>query len=80
MLATIRDVYGLKCRFVPVPSLPMLWAVRVLEVLPLSLPVSSTNIRGLRQSRSEAFDSDFAGFGQTPVPVDQLVKEAHEAA
>lgn len=80
MLSTIREVYGLRCRFLPVPSLPVLWALRALEALPIPLPVSSTNLRGLRQSRSETFSSDLADFGHTPVALDALVRAAREAA
>jgi len=80
MLTTIRAVYDLRCRFVPVPSLPVLWALKGLELLPLSLPVSTTNVRGLRQSRSDEFPSDFAEFGGEPSSLESLVREAHDAA
>jgi nucleoside-diphosphate-sugar epimerase len=78
---TLRDVmhgirrhFGYSCRFVPVPSLPALWSVSILERVPfLKLPVSSTNIRGLRQNRSLSLPSDFDHFGYSEQSLDELI-------
>jgi len=76
VLDAIRNHYGLRCRFLPVPSLPILWALTVLDRLPLRLPISATNIRGLRQSRNETFPSDYFEFDKTQRSLDELVAAA----
>jgi NADH dehydrogenase len=76
VMMSIRQHYNLPCRFVPVPSLPMLWAALMLERLHLRLPVTSTNVRGLRQSRHDSFESDLPRFGYPHEELDDLVAAA----
>jgi NADH dehydrogenase len=76
LMTTIRSHYGFSCRFVPIPSLPIQWALSLGERLPLKLPISSTNVKGLRQSRFDEFESDFAHFGYAAVTLDDLVASA----
>lgn len=72
----IRKHYGYKCIFFPVPSLPVLWGITILESLPfLKLPIGSTNLKGLRQSRNESFPSDFRRFGYSEQSLDELIGE-----
>lgn len=77
VMASIRRHSGGACRFVPVPSLPVLWLLQAAERMPvLRLPVSSTNLKGLRQAAQETFPSDFARFGYPAESLDELVKRA----
>ncbi len=79
LMAAVRSRYRFTCRFVPIPSLPILWALTLVEHLPLALPISSTNVRGLRQSRFDEFETDFARFGYEAESLDVLVARAAEA-
>lgn len=75
LMEEIRRVFGYRCRFVPIPSLPVLWGVMAAEAVPgLRLPISSTNIRGLRQSRHETHRSDFARFGYPERSLEELIE------
>ncbi len=77
VMESIRRHYGFRCRFLPVPSLPVLWAVSLVERIPgLRLPVSSSNLKGLRQSRFERFPSDFPRFGLPEQGLEALVARA----
>lgn len=76
LLETIRRVEQLHCRLIPVPSLPALWACVIAEKLGIRLPVSATNIRGLRQARHEQFSSDFARFGYPAQSLAELIRQA----
>lgn len=78
-LETIRDVYGFDVRLVPVPSAPVYVLVAALERLGLTLPISTTNIRGLRRSQFETFPSDFDRFGPSARTLAELVAEAAAA-
>jgi len=78
LMESIRRVYKYRCVFVPVPSLPILWALTLIELLPLNLPIGTTNIKGLRQSRHERFESHFDTFGREALPLDALVERARE--
>jgi len=73
LMETIRAAYGYRCLFVPVPSLPVLAILSLVEKLPLNLPVTSTNVRGLRQSRNDDFESDFHRFRKEEQPLSELV-------
>lgn len=79
VLSAIRAAYGFRCVFVPVPSLPMLWAVTVAEAMGVKLPVGSTNIRGLRRGEGTDLPSDFAHFGYPATPLRELVQAAARA-
>ena len=77
VLRTARAAYGYRCVFIPVPSLPVLWALTVAERFSfLNLPVTSTNVRGLRQSGTESFPSDFKELGGREEPLAALIQRA----
>ena len=79
VMESIRRTYGYRCWFVPVPSLPILWMVSIVERLGVKgLPVSSTNLRGLRDSVNVVFPSEFEHFGHPEQDLDTLVACAHE--
>lgn len=80
VLTTIRRVHNLGCRFVSIPSLPVLWLLLALEKLPLSLPINSNNVRGLRQSRGQQFESHFERFGYPAESLEDLVTRAMRAS
>jgi len=79
LMTTIRDHYGFTCRFIPIPSLPVQWALSLGEYLPLKLPITSTNVKGLRQSRFDEFETDFARFGYPADSLADLVARAARA-
>lgn len=79
LMTAVRTQYGFTCHFVPIPSLPILWALTLVEYLPLALPISSTNVKGLRQSRFDEFETDFARFGYRAESLEALVARAAEA-
>jgi hypothetical protein len=61
--------------------LPIQWGLSLGERLPLKLPISSTNVKGLRQSRYDEFETDFARFGYAASSLNDLVaRAAGEAA
>jgi len=76
LMTEIRARFGYRTKFVPVPSLPVLWVLSVLERLPVTLPVSATNIRGLRHSAQEHFASDYARFGKPEYTLAEIVDRA----
>ncbi len=77
VMFSIKRQYGCKSWFVPVPALPVLWILLGLEKLPfLKMPVSSTNLKGLIQSRQVEFSSDFERFGYPEEDLDELVGKA----
>jgi nucleoside-diphosphate-sugar epimerase len=78
LMESIRRQYGYHCVFLPMPSLPILWALTLAERLPLNLPVQTTHIKGLRQSRHQTFSSHFDSFGHSAQSLDALVARAHE--
>ncbi len=77
VLRAARAAYGYRCVLVPVPSLPVLWALTMVERFSfLNLPVTSTNVRGLRQSGMESFPSDFKELGGQEETLAELVGRA----
>jgi len=73
----VRKQFGYSCRFIPVPSLPILWAVSAVEKLRfIKLPILSTNLKGLRQSGDETFRSDFARFGYPQQSLEEMIGRA----
>jgi len=76
VMKSIRKHFRFRCHFVPVPLAPTLWIVTALEKLRINLPVSSTNLRGLRAGRSVEFESDFAWFGCEEKSLDAIVARA----
>ena len=47
LLSTIASWEGRTCRFVPVPWQPMYWALRLAELLPVTLPFRADSLVGL---------------------------------
>jgi len=76
ILNTIRERYHYKCTFMPIPSLPILWTVLLFEKLGMNLPVTSANIRGLRQGRHTTPHTDFGRFGRPEESLDRLIAVA----
>lgn len=80
IMEAIRRHYGYRTLMVPVPTLPVLWMLQALEGLGIRrLPVTSANLKGLRQSGSESFPSDFEARGYEVVSLDELIRRAAEA-
>ncbi|OEU61809.1 MAG: hypothetical protein BBJ57_06695 [Desulfobacterales bacterium PC51MH44] len=76
VMVTIRQQFGYICWFIPIPSFPVLWALLTVERLPfLKLHISSTNLKGLRQSSGKEFHSDFDKFGYPEESLDNLVRK-----
>lgn len=79
--STLREVtegicrrYDLRRLLIPVPAKPILIALLGVERLPFpKLPITSTNLRGLIQSRSQSHPSDFARFGYPAESLDGLI-------
>ena len=62
-----------KTIFVPVPSTPLLYCIKLLEALHISTPISSENILGLRNLRFVDTTADLNRLGITPVsPVENI--------
>jgi uncharacterized protein YbjT (DUF2867 family) len=77
VLTAVRRASGTRCVFVPVPSLPILWALTIAaRVAGDHLPVNATNVRGLRAARQQVVASDFLQLGGTPESLDALVASA----
>jgi len=76
ILSAIRRCSGSSCRFVSLPSALVLPPVILLEALGFRrLPVSSANIRGLRQSPGQ-IPTDFRQLGGVEASLDELVSAA----
>ncbi len=77
IMETIRKVYGYKCSFLPVPSFPVQLALQVIETIPfLQLPITSANVKGLRQNSNIEHPCDYAHFGYPEESLDELIKKA----
>lgn len=77
LVEAIRRGLGRRCLFVPVPSRAALGLLLVAERLPgVRLPISSSNVRGLRESGRGRLHSDLETFGVSPRSVDELVAQA----
>ena len=77
MIEAINRRDGRRMMLVPVPTKPVLAALRVAESLPmLRLPVTSTNIKGLIQQGQKRVLSDFARFGYPEQTLDELIASA----
>jgi len=75
VMRSIRHHFGYRCSFVPLPSFLVLWPVILLEKLPfVNLNVSSTNIKGLRQSGQDEYKSDFDKFAYPEQSLDELIR------
>jgi uncharacterized protein YbjT (DUF2867 family) len=79
VMQSIRRATASRCLFVPVPSWAVLPALLAVERLtPLRLPLSSTNVRGLRATPRHA-PSDFPALGGVASTLDELVAAAIRA-
>lgn len=64
-----------------VPATPVLWAVRLLESVPmLRLPISSANVRGLVQQGQRRVTSDWAQFGYPVQSLEALLRQVRGGA
>jgi len=80
IMLTIKRQYGSKCWFISMPSFPVLLGLLFLERLPLlKLPVNSTHVKGLIQSKHKEFPSDYGYFSYPEVGLDRLVGELKSA-
>ena len=76
VMVSIRQQFGYLCWFIPIPSFLALWALLIVERLPFfKLHISSTNLKGLRQSGEEEIHSDFDKFGYPEESLDDLIKK-----
>ena len=74
IMLTIKRQFGSKCWFISAPSFPALLGLLILERLPLlKLPVNSTHVKGLIQSKHKEFPSDFGYFSYPEEELDRLV-------
>jgi NADH dehydrogenase len=77
MVEAIQRQAGKRSPLAPVPTGPVLAGLRVLESVPMiRLPVSSSNIAGLRQQGQRLVQSDWAHFGQPAQPLAALIAAA----
>jgi nucleoside-diphosphate-sugar epimerase len=81
MMQTIKEEYGLRCTFLPVPYLAVLPAVVILERLPfLRVKINSNNIKGLKQYENLAIESDLLRLGFREIGLRELVAKSKESA
>lgn len=77
MVEAIQRQAGKRSLLVSVPTQPVQVGLRVAESVPLlRLPVSSSNVAGLRQQGQRRFQSDWARFGQPAQPLEALIAAA----
>lgn len=73
----IRTAYGLKCLFVPVSSLLILRVLRIAEKLSfLHLPITGTNVEGLRQGSQIEHVCDYSRFGYPEESLEALIAKS----
>lgn len=74
MVEAIQRQASKRSLLVPVPTKPILTGLHVAERVPLiRLPVTSNNVRGLRQQGQRRVQSDWARFGQPVQPLEALI-------
>jgi nucleoside-diphosphate-sugar epimerase/choline dehydrogenase-like flavoprotein len=77
MVEAINRNRGRRTVAVPVPTKPVVAALRVAESLPaLRLPVTSANVQGLIQQGQKRLPSDYGRFGYPEQSVDALIAAA----
>lgn len=77
VLQSINRQYGYRAVLVPLPARPVLSALQLAERLPVpSLPISSTNVKGLIQQGRRHIPSDFSHFGYPEESLDLLIARA----
>jgi hypothetical protein len=54
---------GVRCRLVPVPTAPLLFALRISEALRIRLPISSENLLGVKAMRAQSSARDLEALG-----------------
>lgn len=73
----IRAAYGLKCLFIPAPSLLVLHILRIARKLSfLHLPITSANVEGLRQGSQVEHPCDYARFGYPEETLEELIAKS----
>lgn len=76
VMMSIRRRFRYSCWFLPVPSSLVLGVLQAAERVPfITLPLRSTNIKGLKQSGQENCRSDFDMFGYPEEDLDALIKK-----
>ena len=77
MVEAIQRQAGQRSWLVSVPTKPVLVGLRLAERVPMiRLPVSSSNVAGLRQQGQRRFQSDWGHFGQPEQPLEALIAAA----
>lgn len=77
MVEAIQRQAGKRALLVSVPTLPVQMGLRLAESVPLlRLPVSSSNVAGLRQQGQRRVQSDWTRFGQPVQPLEALIASA----
>jgi nucleoside-diphosphate-sugar epimerase len=77
MVEAIQRQADKRSLLVSVPTRPVLVGLRLAESVPLiRLPVSSSNVAGLRQQGQRRVQSDWARFGQPVQPLEALIAAA----
>lgn len=77
MVEAIQRQAGQRSLLVSVPTQPVLAGLRVAESVPMiRLPVSSSNVAGLRQQGQRRVQSDWERFGQPEQPLEGLIAAA----
>ncbi len=77
MVEAIQQQAGKRSLLVSVPTKPVLIGLRLAESVPLlRLPVSSSNVAGLRQQGQRRVQSDWERFGQSAQPLEALIAAA----
>lgn len=77
LVEAIQRQAGKRSWLLPVPTAPVLAGLRVLESVPMiRLPVSSSNLAGLRQQGQRRVQSDWARFGRPVQSLEALVAAA----
>lgn len=77
MVETIQRQAGRRSLLLPVPTAPALAGLRLVESVPMiRLPVSSSNVAGLRQQGQRRVATDWERFGQPAQPLATLIAAA----
>ena len=64
----VAEKCGVRCRLVPLPTTPLLLALRAVERLGVALPISSENVLGMRSLRFQPSARDMEALGVHPRP------------
>jgi len=77
LIEAMQRQAGRRSLLLPVPTAPVLAGLRLIERVPmLRLPVTSSNVRGLRQQGQRRIDTDWERFGQPVQSLEALIAAA----